>query len=367
MNVQAPSGLAPARSRARRAIADCDIHPRPRSERKEIHPFLEARWRRHVETFGVRRRSGLGGSEYPKSQPGAMRRDAFPPEGGEPGSSLPFMRAQLLDANNVHLGVLTPLRSGQGAQNMDLAAALCGAVNDWQIAFWTSQEPRLKGSVVIPYEDAPAAVREIERRAGDANFVQVFMQTRTAEPTGQKRYWPIFEAACAANLPIGIHAFGNGGYPISGSGWPSYYIEEMTGHAQNTQSVLTSLVTEGVFERFPKLRVALIEGGFSWLPSLAWRLDKCWRRLKEETPELKRLPSEYIREHVWLTTQPVDEPEPGEHLRDVIDWIGWDRVMFATDYPHWDYDNPAHMLPFKVTQEQRDRFFIDNARALYSA
>jgi predicted TIM-barrel fold metal-dependent hydrolase len=139
----------------------------------------------------------------------------------------------------------------------------------------------------------------------------------------------------------------------------------MTGHAQNTQSVLTSMVIEGVFERFPDLKVVFIEGGFSWLPSLAWRLDRCWRRLREETPELKRLPSEYIREHVWLTTQPIDEPEPREHLRDVIDWIGWDRVMFATDYPHWDYDNPVHMLPFKVSEAHRDAFFSENARRLY--
>jgi hypothetical protein len=351
---------------AKLAIADCDIHPSARSEKKELYPFMEERWRRHLDTFGMMRRLGYqSGPEYPKGQPNAARRDSYPPEGGGPGSSLTFMQQQHLDPNNVVLGILNPRRSGQGTQNMDLAAALCSAFNDWQIAYWTSKDRRLKGSIVIPYEDATASVREIERRAADRNYAQVFMQTRTAEPPGQRRYWPIYEAAAAADLAIGIHAFGYGGAPVTGGGWPSYYIEESTAHAQNMQSVLTSFVIEGVFERFPKLRLVLIEGGFGWLPSLCWRLDKSWRRLKEEVPHLRRLPSEYIRENVWLTTQPMEEPANREHLREATEWIGWDRLLFATDYPHWDFDDPAHSLPFEVSDARKRQFFIDNARAVY--
>jgi predicted TIM-barrel fold metal-dependent hydrolase len=115
------------------------------------------------------------------------------------------------------------------------------------------------------------------------------------------------------------------------------------------------------------LKIVLIEAGFAWLPSLAWRLDRLWKRLREETPHLKRLPSEYIRDHVWLTSQPMEEPQPREHVLDAIEWIGWDRLLFATDYPHWDYDDPAQVLPFRLGDAQRQQFFIDNARALYGA
>ena len=356
---------AQAGGKAKLAIADCDIHPSVKSN-KELYPFLEKRWQQHLETYGILRRVGYQtGPAYPKGQPDACRRDAYPPGGYKPGSDLGFMQQQHLDPNNVQLGILNPLRAGQGVQNGDFAAAFCRAVNDWQVAEWTSKEPRLKASVVVPYEDGIASAAEIDRRAGDKNFAQVLLLSRTAEPLGNRRYWPIYEAAQRAGLPVAVHAFGYGGSPITGSGWASYYIEEMVGHAQCQQSLLASMVIEGVFERFPKLRLILVEAGFAWLPSLAWRLDKVRNRMREETPHLKRLPSEYIREHVWLTTQPMEEPDTRQHLLDAIDWIGWDRLLFATDYPHWDFDDPAHALPLKIGETQRRRFFLENALEVY--
>ena len=144
-----------------------------------------------------------------------------------------------------------------------LAAAVSRAMNLWQVAEWTQPEPRLKASLLIPYEDSDASVEEIHHWAGHKDDVRVLMLSRTAEPSGQKRYWPIYQAAAEAGLPIGVHAFGFGGYPVSGGGWPSFYMEDMAGHAQSSQSMLTSLVLEGVFERFATLKVVLIEAGFA--------------------------------------------------------------------------------------------------------
>jgi hypothetical protein len=62
----------------------------------------------------------------------------------------------------------------------------------------------------------------------------------------------------------------------------------------------------------------------------------------------------------------MEEPEPTEHLRDTIEWIGWDRLVFATDYPHWDYDDPQQSLKLRITPAERDAFFIGNARSLYT-
>jgi predicted TIM-barrel fold metal-dependent hydrolase len=364
------SGIQPANA-SKLAIADGDIHPRPPGTgiggvSKALYPYLTKQWREHVEAFGITyRQPWEKGSAYPKGQPQAARRDAWTPGGGSPGSDLDFMRKQHLDPNNVALGILNPLTSGQGAQNPDLSNAICHATNEWQKADWTSQDSRLKASVVIPYEDTVAAVKEIELRAPDPDFAQVFFLSKTNEPLGQRRYWPIYEAAAASGMPVGIHAFGNGGWPNTAGGWASYYIEEMVGHGMAQQAVLTSMILEGVFERIPNLKVVLIEGGMAWAAALGWRLDAQWKKLKQELPHLKRAPSEYIRSNVWFTTQPIEEPEPRTQLAEVFDWIGWDRILFATDYPHWDYDDPAQALPFKMTDEQRRGIFQDNAKRVY--
>ena len=354
---------------SRLAIADCDIHQSPKLGMKGLYPYLEKRWCDHLDTFGpLPKQAFEAGPAYPKSQPDASRRDAWPPNGGRPGSDLAFMRTHHLDPHNITLGVLNMIRPHPGGfQNHYLADALCQAMNRWQVAEWTQPEPRLKGSILVPYEDGEASAVEIERWAGHSDYVQVLLLSRTAEPAGQKRYWPIYRAASEAGLPVGIHAFGFGGYPVSGAGWPSFYLEDMVGHAQSCQTMLTSMVMEGIFERFPKLKIVVVEAGFAWLPSLCWRLDKLWHRLRAETPHLKRPPSEYIREHVWLTTQPMEEPEPKSRALDAIEWIGWDRLLFATDHPHWDYDDPTQVLPPNVDEKLRRDFFINNARAVYGS
>jgi predicted TIM-barrel fold metal-dependent hydrolase len=276
------------------------------------------------------------------------------------------MRTHHLDANGIDLGILAMIRPHPGGlQNLDLSAALASAINDWQVAEWTSREKRLKASIVVAYEDAEAAAAEIERWAGHPDMVQVLLLSRTVEPLGHRRYWKIYEAAARARLPIGIHAFGNGGQPTTGPGWPSYYIEDMVGHSQSCQALVSSMVLSGLFAHVPDLRVVLIEAGFAWLPSLSWRLDRAWENLKAETPAVVRPPSEYIRDHFWLTTQPMEEPHESAHLRDTIEWIGWDRLLFATDYPHWDYDDPRYAMKLSPTSEQREAFFSGNARSLY--
>src|SRR5262249_56116022 len=90
---------------------------------------------------------------------------------------------------------------------------------------------------------------------------------------GHGRYLPIFEAAARHNLVVSLQFGGAPGNPPTGSGWPSYYIEEYVGMAQVFQTQVLNLVVEGVFDRFSNLRVALVEGGWTWLPSLMWRID----------------------------------------------------------------------------------------------
>jgi uncharacterized protein len=346
------------------AVIDCDIHPALKSP-KALHPYLSERWRRHRDTIGDR---GFAGSYYPRANPNAARTDAWPPNGLPPGSDLDFMRYQLLDAWDMDFGVLQPLL-GAGAQlNHEYAAALSTAINEWQIAEWLEPEPRLRSGLVVAYESPTHAVAEIERNGKHPGFVQIMLGIRTSEPLGRRKYWPMFEAAVAADLPIGIHFGSQGGNPITGAGWPSMYLEDHAGMSTAFQAQVISLVCEGVFEHFPALKIVLIEGGFAWVPPLAWRLDSAWRKLHDEVPDLKRKPSEYFAEHFWLTTQPMEEPPVASQFVQMLEQAPWlrDRLMFSTDYPHWDFDAPNEALPkIKLPDGFPAKLMAENARALY--
>src|SRR5262249_28741380 len=125
-------------------LIDCDIHPVYRTP-AELPPFMSARWREHMATFGTHFRHGLTGQlPYPRMTAAGMRVDAFPENGGPPGCDLDLMRKQHLDANGVECGMLIALsRGGMEERNLDFGAALSSAINDWQLECWVKKEPRL--------------------------------------------------------------------------------------------------------------------------------------------------------------------------------------------------------------------------------
>ncbi|MCX7384585.1 MAG: amidohydrolase family protein [Alphaproteobacteria bacterium] len=348
-------------------FVDCDVHPMVKSG-ADFDPFLAARWIEHRKTIGGRSRQGLArAATYPRMSPGVgQRMDAWPKDGSLPGSDLGLLREQLLDLFDVSHGLLAPLVGGHTAErNVDFAAAMATAVNEWQLARFCVPEPRLKAAVQITMEHEQSAIAEIEHRAGDRRFVQTNIPPRGIEPLGRHRYRRILAASAAAGLPISLHLGGTSGHPSTGGGWPSFYHEEHPSYVQTMQTLVTSLVCEGVFEEIPDLKVVLVEGGFAWLPALCWRLDKHWKRLKAEVPSLTKAPSEYIREHFWVTTQPIEEPERPADMLSLIEWIGPDRIMFSTDYPHWDQDDPRYAFKVKLPDDWSRMIYRDNAKALY--
>jgi len=132
------------------------------------------------------------------------------------------------------------------------------------------------------------------------------------------------------------------------------------------QAHVASLALSGIFEKHPNLRFAMIEGGFAWVPSLSWRLDTQWRRFVSETARVRRRPSEYIADHIWFTTQPIEEPHRPSDLHKVFEHLGGsDKIMFSTDYPHWDFDSPLHAFQVRIPASQREQIYTENARAFY--
>ena len=352
----------PETARPLDAVIDCDLHNVLPSV-EALFPFLSEHWREYITQSAFK---GAPDTAYPPRMPTSAWPGTQPAGGGPPGSSLELLREQVLDVLPVQIGILNCAYALDSIHNPDAAAALGSALNDWQIAEWLEKEPRLRASIVVPNHFPELAAREIDRVGEHPGFVQVVLPVRSEAPYGNRRYLPIFEAAARRNLVVGIQFGGAPGNPPTGSGWPSYYFEEYTGMAQIFQTQILSLIVEGVFDRFPNLRVALIEGGWTWLPSLMWRIDKDWKGLRREVPWNTQLPSEYIKQRMRLTIQPLDAPAEDRHVLEVLDQLGSDELLlFSTDYPHWRFESPEAAFPFPVSQTLRRKVLVDNARTFY--
>ncbi|GAC1342424.1 MAG: amidohydrolase family protein [Acetobacteraceae bacterium] len=340
---------------------DCDIHPNVPSL-AALLPYLEEHWQDIVVARGM---DELNSISYPAGSPLTARAD-WRPAKGKPAATLQQVRTEYLDVFGVATAICNPLYGVQLLFSDDMAAAFARAVNGWMAAEWLDHEPRLRASIVVPTQNVELAVDEIERCGRDRRFVQVLLLASGDAPLGKRHYWPIYAAAERLGLPIGIHAGSNYHNPPTAVGWPSYYTEDYVAQAQAFQSQLTSLICEGVFNRYPGLTVVLLESGWTWLPAHLWRLTKYWRGLRTEIPWVDRSPAEIVRSNVRLSQQPTDAPPNAEALARLLDHMqSDDLLLFSTDYPHWQFDGteaiPAGLPPTLVR-----KIAIDNPLATYA-
>jgi predicted TIM-barrel fold metal-dependent hydrolase len=354
------------RAAQREFVVDCDAHNFPMLE--DLRPYMAARWRQYLDTFGLRSPSELG---IVRARWMASRADSWGPSGKLPGSDPDFFIEQLLDGTGIDCAILNSIvMSVQthvgGNQPQQLTNAVMAATNDWVAEHWLGMDDRLRASISTPFEDPVALVREAERGYDDGRFVQIQIPYRTNKPLGHQKYWPLFEVCTARGMPLAMHPGSIGNNLVTGAGWVSFYFEDHTGLPHALYSQMASLVCEGVFDRFPDLKIVIQEGGWSWVAPFLWRFDRAFEQLRAEVPHLQRRPSEYIREHYWFTTQPIEEPERPEQFGQALAALGMsDRLLFSSDYPHWDFDPPS-ALPTSLNADLRRAILHGNALALYN-
>jgi predicted TIM-barrel fold metal-dependent hydrolase len=301
---------------------------------------------------------------------GAYRLDAVPPGGGTPGSDPEFVVTHHLDRHDISYAVLNPagfLGLG-GLPDVDLAADLARATNEWTINEWFPVDQRYLGAIFITPRDPERAAEEIRRLGDHPRMVQV---TVTSVPCllGNPFMHPIYEACEEFGLPFNIHVGGaetginRGSYSV---GAPTTFMEHHVSMCVPAIQHLVSWITEGIPVKFPNVKLVLNEFGVAWLPWVMWRMDTEWRASKD-TPWLTRGPSDMIRESVRFTTQPLEEPESPKDLVTLLELVhGDDILIFSSDYPHWDADDPdsSGFRPFPP--EWLRKIFWDNPRALYA-
>jgi predicted TIM-barrel fold metal-dependent hydrolase len=342
------------------AAIDCDVHPTVPAM-TALSPYLDDFWRAAVVERGI---NSLETVTYPPNAP-LTARPQWRDKNGRAATSAAELTAQVCDRWQAGIAILNCLYGVGLLFSEDMAFAFTRALNDWVAKEWLERDPRLRASIVVPLQNTEYAVDEIERCAQDRRFVQILVLAMQEMPLGRRHFWPIYAAAERHGLPLGIHAGSTYRHSITSLGWPSYYIEDYASHTQAFQSQLASLVCEGVFAKYPGLKVVLLESGVTWLPAFLWRFSKFWRGVRAEVPWVDRSPAEIVRDHVRLTIQPFDAPAEPDRLERAIDHLRSDAILlYASDFPHWQFDGDETM-PAGIPPALRRKILVENPLATY--
>jgi len=341
-------------------IFDVEIHAH--CGRSNILNRLPARFRARFERGGA----GHGTLNFDQ-RGGGNRKDTSAEAQWNPA----LLREVLLEPHDIRIAILTGTAYDTSIYaDLDFCTAFAEASNAAYIEEVLPLDEAFQATLRLNFNDPEAAVREIAKWADHPRVAGIITSTASTETPGSRRYDPIFAAAAEANMVIAYHTTQEGRGlcpPPSSAGYPSRYVEYHSGLATSAIGHAASMVSNGVFARHPKLRILYLEGGISWALPLIWQLDADWRRFHQEVPELTELPSHYLREHLYFTTQPIEEPANGRDLLAVYESIGLERnIVWSSDFPHWDFDCPKRFLPSCFSDAHRRRILWDNAAALYA-
>ena len=342
-------------------IVDCDVHAAVPSL-AALEPYMDAVWAQMARDRGWGGPTGVA-STYPPNAPSTARAE-WRPDDRPPASRVELLQGHVLDPLRVERAVLNCYYAIDSLRHPDWAAALASAVNDWIVAEWLDRDPRLVASLVLPARDTTAMIAEIERVGAHPGFVQALFPVRSDRLYGNRAFHPVYAALVEHDLVMGLHWGGTSEDAPSPIGFASWYIEAYAAEWQTFAAQITNLIAEGVFKAHPELRVAVLEGGFSWVPLWGWRMNKEWKGLRREVPWIDRTPMELIRDHMRFSVAPMDAGPP-EALRRCVEWFGSeDMLMYATDYPH-AHDDDIGLLLDVVPESTRANLMAETARRWY--
>jgi predicted TIM-barrel fold metal-dependent hydrolase len=300
---------------------------------------------------------GMSPAEQAQAAAGELRYTEI-----RPGAFEPEPRLADLDTEGIGQTVLYPtmLLGIAGVTDLDLAIAQCRAYNDWLSDFCSTAPDRLFGIAVIPQQDVDAAAAEIRRAGEKPNLVGTFIRPNPVidwKHFHDPVYEPLWRAACDLGWPIGLHPFLAGDVPGAVNGLrlndvqsPSslaatnnlnlrnIFYTQAIGNPVDMMTSLAFLLAGGVCERFPDLRIIVLETNGGWITPWMERLDHHWKTFGFDVPDCKRAPSEYFREQCYIS---FDADEETLALAAESRYVGNDRIIWASDYPHPDAKFPG--------------------------
>jgi len=229
----------------------------------------------------------------------------------------------------------------------ELSTDFMEAYNDLLIERFLHKDDQLLGLAGISLRDPEKAAEEIERISNEDQIVGVYIgNNAVTPPLGDSRYDVVYRAAEDNGLSVAFHANADGfvrDFPIQNRGFETYLEVHAVNHLWHQTMAVTSLVIQGAPAKFPDLNFIVLEAGISWIPYVMMRLNREYGMRRSEAPLLKKSPEEYIRDSFYFSTQPIGEPLDKRHMRKIIEIVGTDSLIFSSDYPHWDFDNPSEV------------------------
>ena len=282
------------------------------------------------------------------------------------------VQLEAMDVEGLDIAVLFPTRGlhtlAEPFMDPPFAAAIARAYNDWMYDFCAPAPDRLIGAAMVSPFDVDDAVAEVERAVKELGFRAVFM--RSNQMTRQDLARPVLRPAVErAGGVRRRHRVPRIVVVRRAAGGPALRAElhaapgvRAAGRADDGPR---QLLRRGVLERHPKLRAAFLEANCAWAPWLLWRLDEAYEREADVfVPELKMAPTEYFKRQCWISVEPDEEP-----AKYAIDWVGSDKMVFSTDYPHGDSKYPdavSSFLELGISDEDKRKILWDNCANLYN-
>lgn len=249
----------------------------------------------------------------------------------------------------------------------EMQAAMVRAYNRWGAEMREQSGGRLCAAAPVPLLDVSRALEEIRyaHEKLDARCFWARPNPFNTRNLGDRCYDPIWELLQDLDAPFATHEFmGLGGRSFGVDRYRSFVEWHSVVHTFEAMGAMLSMIVNGVFERFPRLRVAYLEAGCGWLPSWLHRIDEQLELAPLEFPDLTMSATEYFRRNCWISTECEDR-----FVADVIRWLGDGHIVFESDFPHPDSKFPhstEHFLALEgVSEQAKRRILWDNALDFY--
>jgi predicted TIM-barrel fold metal-dependent hydrolase len=338
--------------------------------------YLEAPYRDRVRARGVGPTDVgfyIDGAPFPRIPDGERRfrhwAAASAAHNERPGMWDPSVRIAHMDEDGIEVAVLygtSICEVNSELADAGLAAAISRAYNNWLHDFCAYAPGRLKGVASVPLQDMDETVRELERAVTKLGFVGVgILPDSNARTLMDPYFFPLYAKLQELDVPLGLHLLGGGRRQLGHDRYNHLFFTHTFGHPFEQMLAMQALVAGGVLDRFPNLRVAFLEGDCGWLPWWLHRMDSHYEKLGEFVPSRTK-PSEYLiqGDRCYIGCE-GDEPM----IPYVAGVVGEDRLVFASDYWHWDGEFPGSVAGLAeradVSDSLKRKVLGDNAARLY--